>query len=103
MKLAEVLKDLKKKKTDDVCLCLHPDHPAVLEIIRKDELDKWGETEGGYVVLRTLPGRGEAMELVQDALLYAYRKDPSMQSVKENVREFFETDQDLPKEEPEAE
>lgn len=89
MKLGEVLSGLKKKKSGEVCLCIHPAHKAVVEIINESELQKWGETEGGYETVYTAASRSEAMEAVQNALLYAFEKDPSMTETKRLIREFF--------------
>ncbi len=89
MKLDEVLSGLRKKKSEEVCLCIHPAHKAVVEIIAVSELQKWGETEGGYETVYTAASRSEAMEAVQNALLYAYEKDPSMTEIKRLIREFF--------------
>ena len=85
----EVLDDLTRKKSPEVCLCLHPAHPAVLELIGREDYFKWQDKEPGYIQLRTLPDRGAALELTQQALLYAWERDPSMKNVKALVREFF--------------
>ena len=93
MKISEVLTGLKKKQSAEVCLCIHPDHKAVVEIIAKSELDKWVETasgyEGSYEVVYTAQSRGEALDLVQNALLFAYQKDASLENSKGYIREFF--------------
>ena len=89
MKLGEVLTGLKKKKSEEVYLCIHPDHKAVVEIIAQSELEKWGEAEGGYETIYTASSRGEALEAVQNALLFAYEKDPSMTNIKKLICEFF--------------
>ena len=89
MKFGEVLSGLKKKKSEEVYLCVHPEHKSVVEIIAQSELEKWGETEGGYEIVYTASSRAEALEAVQNALLFAYQKDASMTEVKQNIREFF--------------
>ena len=89
MKLNEVLTGLKKKKSEEVCLVIHPAHKAVVEIIAESELQKWGGTEGGYETVYKASSRAEAMEAVQNALLFAYEKDPSMTHIKGLIREFF--------------
>lgn len=69
------------------CVCSHPAHQSVLELIRASELSKYQDAEGGYIVLATCEDRRAAIRRSEEILLAAYEKDASMVNVRRLVRE----------------
>lgn len=56
-------------------VCLNPCHPAVLEVLAAEDVEKYQETEGGYVKLRFSATKGGALDMVREILEHCYQVD----------------------------
>lgn len=70
-------------------ICTAEGHPSVLEIIAEEDLEKYEQTEGGYVRLQLAHSRQDAISIVQNMLEVCAAKDPSMQHIKEVLVEVY--------------
>jgi|GEM_PF-5331311 len=85
MKLQDLVNDLRNKQPSLYCVCTHPAHPSIAEILAEDELTKCEEHEGGYVRLATFETKDLALEALQKILLDCYLEDNTMQNAKEYI------------------
>jgi len=78
-----------KNQESGYWVCLSDLHPAVLEIIKNEDLAKYEESEGGYVRLKYTESKEEAVELIQTMLINVWEEDPSMSDIKKVLKRLY--------------
>ena len=78
-----------KNQESGYWVCLSDHHPAVLEIIKDEDIAKFEESEGGYVRLKYTATKEEAVQLVQTMLMNVWEEDPSMTNIKQVLKRLY--------------
>lgn len=78
-----------KNQESGYWVCLSDSHPAVLEIIKDEDISKFEESEGGYVRLKYTANKDEAVQLVQTMLMNVWEADPSMTNIKQVLKRLY--------------